>query len=379
MSRLVVEEVNEVRELAALERPWRQLVAQSGLPGPFCDFDWQFEWWRALGPGRTLRTLVAIEGGRVVGLLPAFEEKLDGARTLALIGSRGGGGDYLAAPCRDRGVERALVDAALASGVDLVELDDLDACGTLRTVVQEAASEGGARCRVIDRFPCPRIPLSPGFPALLARSGRRDNLRRRRKWLESQPGFRIDCETAPDAVAPFLARFERLHAARWASDGGSQAFSDERLMGFHRQVTRRMADAGALRLWTLYVGSEAVAVAWTFDDGERALYYQSGFLPAWGSRSVGLVLFARFVEDACERGHREVDLLRGAEPYKFEWTREGRLTVSVQMPLTWRGRTALELRASRRELRRRMTGAIPMGLRRSMSRMVRDARMRGAA
>lgn len=376
---ILVEEVSQARDLAALARPWRSLVEVSRLPGPFCNFDWQFEWWRALGPGRTLRTLVATEAGQVVGLLPAFEERIDGARTLALIGSRGGGGDYLAAPSRDRRVERALVEAAFSLDVDLIELDDLDATGPLRATAQAVAFDRGANAIVLERFPCPRISLSPGFATLLSRSGRKDNLRRRRRWLEAQPGYRIECETSPEAVAPFLARFARLHAARWASEGGSQAFSDERLMSFHRQVARRMADEDALRLWTLHVGSEAVAVAWTFDDRDRAVYYQSGFLPAWGSRSVGLVLFARFVEDACERGLREVDLLRGAEPYKFEWTREGRLTVSVQAPLTWRGRAALELRATRRALRRQVTGALPVALRQSMSRMVRDARMRGAA
>lgn len=379
MTRVNVELVTQARELAALQEPWRELVRERRLPGPFCDYDWQFEWWRALGGGRDLRTFVAFRGNQIVGILPAFEESSQGARTLSLIGSKGGGGDYLAAPARDLDVERLLVKAALASGADLVEFEDLEWKSTLRTMAGAMTLEAGISARVTPRYPCPRIVLAPGFKTLLSRSGRRDNLRRRRKWLEAQPGYRIECETSVDAVAPFLERFCRLHAARWSADGGSQAFSDERLLGFHRQVARRMAEAGVLRLWTMYVASEAVAVAWTFDDGERALYYQSGFLPAWGNRSVGLVLFARFVEDACERGLREVDLLRGSEPYKFEWTKEGRLTTTVQLPVTWRGHRALTQREVQRAVRRKVTGAMPMQLRRSISRLVRETRMHGAA
>lgn len=379
MTQPTIEVVTESQMLAALEKPWTELVGRSGLPGPFADYPWQFEWWRALGAGRLLRTFVARHGNDVVGILPAFEENSHGARMLSLIGSKGGGGDYLAAPAQDADVEKALVRAAFSSGIDVVEFEDLEWTSSLRAATVSVAGEQALTARVATRFACPYIRLADGFPALLAASGRRDNLRRRRKWLDAQPGYRIECETSPESVAPFLERFCRLHAARWAADGGSQAFSDERLLAFHRRIASRMAEAGTLRLWTMYVGSEAVAVAWTFDDGQRALYYQSGFLPAWGNRSVGLVLFAHFVEDACERGLREVDLLRGSEPYKFEWTREGRLTTSVTVAISSRGRRALALRALHHSARKQVGALIPTHLRRSMSRVVREARMRGVA
>lgn len=379
MTTTTVEVVADTRDLAALEKPWLELVADRQLPGPFCNYPWQFEWWRALGSGRGLRTFVARRGDEVVGILPTFDETENGARFLCLTGSKGGGGDYLTAPAKDADAEKALVSAALSSGVDVLEFEDVEWTSSLRAAIVSAAAERALPVRIAPRYACPFIRLADGFPALLAASGRRDNLRRRRKWLDAQPGYRIECETSPDAVAPFLERFCRLHAARWAADGGSQAFSDERLLGFHRRMAYRMAQAGELRLWTMYVASEAVAVAWTFDDGGRALYYQSGFLPAWGKRSVGLVLFARFVEDACERGLREVDLLRGSEPYKFEWTREGRLTTSVSVVASSRGRRALALRALRRSARTRAGTLLPTRLRRSLSKVVREARMRGAA
>lgn len=379
MTTTTVEVATDARALASLEKPWSELVRRAGLPGPFCDYPWQFEWWRALGSGRLLRAFVARRGNEVVGILPAFEETSHGARVLSLIGSKGGGGDYLAAPAFDMHAEKALMNAAFSSGIDVLEFEDLEWASSLRAATVSVAHERALTARIATRFTCPRIRLADGFPALLAASGRRDNLRRRRKWLDAQPGYRIECETSPDAVAPFLERFCRLHAARWAADGGTQAFSDERLLSFHRRIACRMAEAGTLRLWTMYVASEAVAVAWTFDDGQRALYYQSGFSPSWGSRSVGLVLFARFVEDACERGQREVDLLRGSEPYKFEWTREGRLTTSVTVAVSSRGHRALALRALHHSARKQARDLIPTRLRHSMSRVVRETRMRGVA
>ena len=50
----------------------------------------------------------------------------------------------------------------------------------------------------------------------------------------------------------------------------------------------------------------------------KFLYYQSGYDPAWRSKSVGLVLLAHTVRDAFAEGLAEFDFLRGDEPYKYD-------------------------------------------------------------
>ena len=47
--------------------------------------------------------------------------------------------------------------------------------------------------------------------------------------------------------------------------------------------------------------------------------YNSGFDPAHAALSPGLVLLARVVRDAIERGMRRFDFLRGEERYKYEF------------------------------------------------------------
>jgi len=355
---------------ARLRPAWEALRAASGLPGPFADFLWQYEWWGVLGGGRSLRILVAREGSDTVGILPLFEENRLGARRLALVGSAGGGADYLDAPARDDRVRGALLRAAAGLGADLLELDDLDVDGPLL-----AAARATAGPSVLDRYPCPYLPVSGSWEEYLARHPRRENLRRRERWLASQPGFRIVCETDPDAVPAFLATFARLHAARWASEGGSQAFSDRRLLRFHARTAQRMAEERRLRLWSLQVAGETAAVVWAFDDRTRSCYFQSGYAPAWGARSVGLVLFAAFVRDAFDRGLFEVDLLHGGEKYKAEWATRERRTASVRWPLTARGRLALATRAAAARARRGISAALPGTMRIAATRLVREARM----
>lgn len=374
-----VEVLTDDRAFAKLQPDWDRLAGAPGRLGPFVGYAWQFEWWKALGGGRSLRLLVARDDGRVRGILPLYEERTAGIRRFSLMGSAGGGSDFLDALADDDRTRQGLVEAALGLQPDLIDLLDLEAGSPLLPVLRRLASARGGEVREVPRYPCPYISIRSEWETFLASHPRRENLRRRRKWFASQPGFRIDCETTPEAVPSFLARFYRLHAARWREDGGSQAFADPRLIAFHNRIATRYADEGRLRLWTLSVARQPLAVAYTFDDGERTLFYQSGFEPAWRSRSVGLVLFAAFIEDAFRRGQREVDLLRGAEAYKTEWTGETRQTVAFRWAISARGRLALATEAGARRLREGVRAALPRPLKQTLSIAVREARMKAGA
>lgn len=365
--------------LELLEREWEPLRARTSLPGPFTGFSWNLEWWRSLGAGRRLRLLTARRGGMLEGILPFYEDTLLGARRLRFVGSPGGGSDRLDVIAQDVRTRAALLEAAVDRfAPDLVALEDLDDA-SLTIPVAAGLARARGRVRVEPRFACPYLPIRGTWSDFLRRAPRRDNLRRREKWLRAQPGFELRCETDPAAVPLFLARFHRLHAARWHDDGGTQAFPDGRLVRFHERILERFAEEGHARLWTMTIAREPVAVAYTFDDGARSLYYQSGFAPAWRSRSVGLVLLARYLEDAFERGVSEVDFLRGNEAYKRDWARDARRTVTLEWIVTRRGEAAVSARAAMTRLRSTARDALPEGARRWITRPLREARRRSPA
>jgi CelD/BcsL family acetyltransferase involved in cellulose biosynthesis len=376
---MTIEVISDEAGFARLEPAWRALEISPRTAGLFRGYTWQFEWWRALGGGRALRILVDRGAGGIRGILPLYLEHHAGIRRLAFLGSAGGGSDYLDVVTPDASIRASLLERALAMEADLLELDDIELSSPLVGAATNQAHARHFRCRTESRYPCPYIPIEGAFRDYRDRVARQDTLKRRQKWFAAQPGFRIACETAPEHVPAFLDRFFRLHAARWRIDGGSQAFADPRLIAFHRAVTSRLAYEGAVRMWTLWVAGEAVAVAYSFEEGRRSLYYQSGFLPAWASRSAGLVLFARYVEDAFERGCEEVDLLRGSEPYKAEWTQMTRSTVSIRIALTSRGRAALVRREARQRVRELLRDSLPPAVRLQLTQVVRERRMREAA
>src|SRR5207237_151798 len=81
-------------------------------------------------------------------------------------------------------------------------------------------------------------------------------------------------------------------------------------------AVRERAERGRLRLYTLFAARRPVASVYGVVHGGKLLYYQSGYDPAWASKSVGLVLLARTVQEAYAEGLHEFDFLRGNEAYK---------------------------------------------------------------
>jgi CelD/BcsL family acetyltransferase involved in cellulose biosynthesis len=104
-----------------------------------------------------------------------------------------------------------------------------------------------------------------------------------------------------------------------------------------------------------------VASVYGVVHGDKFNYYQSGYEPLWSSKSPGLVLLARTVQDAFADGLREFDFLRGNESYKSDWARAERWTIQLRL---WRGargraaRTALGASVFAREA---VKAAVPRG------------------
>ncbi len=366
---------------------WRALNRRARAGTMFLGPEWLLPWWKHFGQGRELAIVCVREGGRLIGLLPLFRERvrLGGVpvQRLAFLGDGETGCDYLdvlAEPGREREVLEHCLSALAGMTWDVCDLDGLwRESATALHLVQRfppRRSRGGVLRDARLRFVCPHIPLSGTWEQYLEGLGRRENLRRREKWLFRQPGVSIRCVREAADAKPAVEEFLALHRARWAVEGGSDGLADERHEAFHREASQELARAGMLRMYTLYAARWPVASVYGVVHGDKLNYYQSGYDPNWASRSVGMVLLARTVQDAFAEGLREFDFLRGNEGYKADWSREQRWTIEVRL---WRGRRARLARAAlgtQLFAREAMKAALPAGALeavRKARRMLRQA------
>ena len=119
---------------------------------------------------------------------------------------------------------------------------------------------------------------------------------------------------------PHLDDFIELHQKKWGVDGLFPETSGGACSRrFFRHLFRHFGPDGPLRLTRLTVGGRLVASGIHFDDGETISYYNAGVDPEARDLSPGVLMVARYVEQAIGAGRRRLDFLRGNEPYKYEW------------------------------------------------------------
>ncbi|MGA9522814.1 MAG: GNAT family N-acetyltransferase, partial [Myxococcaceae bacterium] len=337
---VALDEVRDTSSFAALREEWDGLLESSGA-GVFNSWAWLYPWSRRLAPSTQLRILTARDcDGRLVGVLPLHLETVRvlgrKVRRLSFLGERRVGSDYLdviAARGCEVPVARAMATALRdgSGGWDVMDLLDLHEGSTTPSLFREVFRDFNVRTRV--RMTCPWERFEPGetFEAFLRRTRRRDNFLRRKKWLEKQPGYRLEVSTRPEALARPLAEFFRLHALRWDLEGGSSGITGPEVEAFHRDATWALAESGKLRLYTMWIGEKAVASVYGIVHGDTFSYYQAGYDPEWRDKSVGLVLVGATFEDAMGGGLREYDFLRGTETYKSDWVSKTRSTIGVRV------------------------------------------------
>lgn len=364
--RLEVGVVRGEQGFTALQEAWSELLEHSQA-SVFSSWQWLHAWYRRLGGSRRPFILCARSQAQgLVGLLPLYVEQRCGHglryRHLGLLGDEGVGSDHLG-PVVRQGAEPQAV-AALARGLlqhraewDLLELLEVDEDSlSVRELVAQLC-RAGLGLRSEERYECPYEPFEPGltFERLLMRTQRADNFRRRRRWLERQPGFKLERARAGEEVQRALDTFFRLHAMRWQGRSGVN-----RVESFHREAAAGLAERGWLRVYNLWVGETPVASVYGLVHAGTFSYYNAGYDPAWRDKSVGLVLVGMTFQEALAEGCREYDFLRGMEPYKSDWTTRTRRTVGLRLWHPWgAGAWVAHTERLARQARQRLREVLP--------------------
>jgi CelD/BcsL family acetyltransferase involved in cellulose biosynthesis len=362
---LTVEVIRDAIGFHGLRVPWQRLHARAS-ENPFLTWSWIQAAWTRTTPDRMPLLLCAFTGGReLAGVMPLSIRREGLARVCRFLADDTVGSDYLDAlvdPEHADAVRQALVGQLMAlarTEFDALDLREMLDGSPMVTLLEEQARSGGLSPERVAGYRCPYIAISGDFATYLKGVSRSDNLKRKKKQLEKMPGFAFKVAEGTDAIDAALTEFFRLHAARWASDGGSQGITGPRVEAFHREVVKRFADEQRVRLYTLEVEGKAIASVYMLGSGATRYFYQSGYDPAFAKQSPGLVLLAKTIEDAFTEGAKEYDFLHGSEPYKFEWATSERATVTIAMTIpTLRGRWRVAERTAVKQARALAHGAL---------------------
>ncbi len=300
-----------ISRLDDLEDEWKALAERADHP--FATWEWNEGAWRHLGRGDLYSFACRDEDGRLAAVLPMYVARRIGtARIARFIGP----GDLRGPVCAPEGRARAgeAMRAAVGPGRDRCQV--LLAERLPGGSGWDAALGGRPLATHVD----PVLPLAgETWDGLLAARSRnfRQQVRRRERKLVEEHGLTFRLSSGAERARSDFETLVGLHGRRW---GGQTTGVFEGASGeFQREFAAAAERRGWLRLWIAEVDGEPAAAwyGWRFAGSEW--YYQAGRDTRFDDLSLGFVMLAHTVREACEDGVDSYRFLDGAEPYKWRF------------------------------------------------------------
>jgi len=350
----------ERRTVADIPRDtWDALAARTPWATPFSGWAFQRAWWDAYGENAHEETLVFVAadappGADPVAIAPLMHRhEVEPSDAYTHTKMRHGAeveltpvpptatavffgasyhADYatiLAAPADLPLVAEALTDYLAAPGErrpwDVVDLRRLrcgdPAADALAAALGAREIAEGWTLNVEREDVCPvvTLPADTDLDGYLSSLGKKERHEIRRKVRRAEAVGAIHLQESPDPLVD-LEAFIDLHQKRWGVDG---LFPDTPGGAQSRVLFRRLFELhgpdGLLRLVFLSVGGRRIAAGIHFETPDGYLYYNAGVDPAARDLSPGVLMVYAYVRHALLTGLTRLDLLRGNEPYKYEW------------------------------------------------------------
>jgi len=327
--------VTQEEEFEALSAIGDEILQRSGDDSAiYLTHEWMSTWWKHFGEGKKLHILVIEKDERIIGIIPLMRI------------------DYKMGPFKYRFIET--IGSVNCNYIGIVPCEEREeVVETFLTYLEEALNEGLIlRLTMVpddSKFLDLLHKHSPGFtkrnlsvrerPVTIApyislpesweeyfsslSQNRRWYLRRKPRILEKLYNYDLkECNVTE--VQERVTEFISLHQRRWKSVNVSGLFADLRMEGFFRELSTKFTERGWLHFSLILLDGKMVSAEYAYIYNQRLYAAISARDPEYSKYGVGHVHVMSLIKHAVESGLRELDFLRGDEPYKFRWTRSAR-------------------------------------------------------
>ncbi len=332
-----------------LEDEWDPLLEKAdGMV--YSTFDWQYRWWQHFGkhPNRELHIITIRNNGQLICIAPFYtgRSSLLGAtlqKRLKLMGdgtssneSFGFQDDYgrsdfldiICDPDYEKQVAKTLY--SMLTGPDYADHFDLLECvhindrSFIKRELMPLFDEHNTEYSLEQTDICPSVEFADTFEEdylYEVSSNTRRRLRQSLKAIGKEDGFVVE-EVEEDELEKCFQMLKDIHQSRWNSIGYPGAFLDGRFAPFLLEYLKTAYKKG--QLWFKVAkdksGYCALRIALKFNG--RYFDYMSGFeyeAPSAKYRpGIGLLTLA--IKEGTEQGDKGIELLRGDERYKYDFT-----------------------------------------------------------
>ena len=335
-------------QLDALEKELSELIKKIPDVPIFQTWEWIKTWWLYFSENRQLCILTARDqNGALIGIAPLMHEVYQKGpiklSTLAFIGTGHVCPTHLKILSNPENLERISHTFIRYLRERVAPWDIL----RISSVVSNSPEKNmlvamGGKTRIGSQIPTLYIPLPnnwDGYLKTIGRKFRRANINSRQKLENDYRGqVSISCITEHDEVHHTFEKLEELIKQRCHSKGIPTAWDETSFTQFHRSFASIALDRGWLRLYTLTVKDQMIAIIYNLNFNDCAFGYNMGYDARWGHYNPGRILIAYSIESAIMESVKIFDMGRGDTEYKYSWTDHVKEEEEILFSNTWKGK-----------------------------------------
>lgn len=339
---------------------WSDLAIKADVP-VYMSFDWLSRWWKHFGrhPKRELFVIAVYRGAELIGLAPMFlgissigpvviQKRLhlmgSGVSHNEFLGFTDDYGysdllDFIVHPGYRTIVADQITELLFANAmnVDVICLQHVSDDSFVMTNIFPRLENRLKELRLEKTDECPYLVLPDSMDEYkdnhLGSSSRRRRFRNNLNPVGNK--YAIEKITNWDKAKERLEILIELHQERWNRRGYPGTFYDERHRNFMLDMSKMACEKGWLWFAEARGDNNFGAVRMALKYNESYYDWLSGFD---GTASIskyrpGLGLLSLMIKEGIDSGASKVEFLRGAERYKFDFTRQSRYNWRMTIPL----------------------------------------------
>ncbi len=357
-------EVFETEELFRnLSTHWQDLTERADAT-VYMSYEWAYNWWQNFGKNkqRSLCLVTFWDGTKLVALAPFYKGYSKFGpfvleRRLQLIGSGGSPSeqygytddygisdflDIIVDPAYYKVVANRMLDILTQEllEVDVVKFHQAGDDSFVVKYLYPELQEQGAETEFEQTDTCPYINVHKYATLKEYIADQKSNARRRlrqtvRAINSDDEGYVIEDLESWDEVEKATETIIKLHQDRWNRLGFTGVFYDERFTRFFKNTIKYAFDNGWLWFKQARDSQGICASRMILFYNGRYYDYISGFdeLRPSSKYRPGIGLLIEVVKEAIENGTTRVELLRGEEGYKYDFTDQNFNNWKLEIPL----------------------------------------------
>jgi len=286
-----------------------------------------------------LNILLAEKGNQIVGIVPlmktTYKLGLFRLRALETIGSVNCNLVWLVSPESREEVMTAFLsylNEELAKSRLILRLILVPEDSRFLDMLEKRAEQISKRLAIEVKFKtlAPYIALPSTWDELYRslRRNRRWILRKNLKLLEKEHSVEFQDYTS-DNLFNRLNEFIDLHQRRWQSVNVRGIFFDSAMKEFYKDIAVKFQERNWLHFSFLDIDGVMASGEFGFIYNGKLYSTTAGRDIKYSKYSIGHLHYMFMIKGAIKKGLQELDFLKGAEPYKFYWTKLSRKYMNV--------------------------------------------------